>query len=584
MKVFGLVIEWISSPYYQEIWRGVHEGMLAKGANLLTLVTGRIGSQPPWEARFDQLLRQVTDESFDGFVVLSGPLVGRLSPAWMNRFWNAVKRKPVVSVGAPLGTAPVFSVNHKTGFLSILRHLYDHHGYRRFAFAGGPLSNPDAQERAQVFRTFLSESGLTCPGDWFVEGDFSPTGGNLAAEKLVPGSRPEFEVVVCANDDIALGVAEALSHRGLRVPEDVAITGYDNLGLAELAGLTTGTQSLFELGYRAAEALWNLALGLPQAPELQLGSALVARSSCGCPRSRRERVSAQESRLRLVDAEIRNRISRDQLTDLTDMLVNAKSPKDQLEHLAQILPAIGIRRFHLSLEDNGSLDKSQLGPEPWSFFEETLYDRDKALGTLFLDPGDRPAMLSLSAEITDRVSRGVETVHRIHRLELLVAERTAELRELALRDELTHLYNRRGFLALAEHQLKTHRRSGLPLLLFYGDLDGLKSVNDTWGHDAGDEAIRTAARILVDSFRTEDLVARMGGDEFVMLAPGCTAEDAENLAARLETLFEKESQGQYGISLGWITIDPSAKKPLEEWLVLADEALYRTKLSKKASR
>jgi len=164
------------------------------------------------------------------------------------------------------------------------------------------------------------------------------------------------------------------------------------------------------------------------------------------------------------------------------------------------------------------------------------------------------------------------------------AERTAELRELALRDELTHLYNRRGFLALAEHQLKTHRRSELPLLLFYGDLDGLKSVNDTWGHDAGDEAIRTAAHILVASFRAEDLVARMGGDEFVMLALGCTAEDAQNLATRLGVLFEKESRGQYGISLGWITIDPAAKKPLEEWLVLADEALYRTKLSKKTSR
>jgi diguanylate cyclase (GGDEF)-like protein len=195
-----------------------------------------------------------------------------------------------------------------------------------------------------------------------------------------------------------------------------------------------------------------------------------------------------------------------------------------------------------------------------------------------------PSMITLSAEIADRVSRGVETVHRIRQLELQVAERTAELRELALRDELTHLYNRRGFLALAEHQLKTHRRSGQPLLLFYGDLDGLKYVNDTWGHDAGDDAIRTAARILTDSFRTEDLVARMGGDEFVMLAPGCTSDDAERLSLRLETLFDRESRGQYGISLGWIMIDPAAKKPLEEWLVLADEALYRTKIAKKSSR
>ncbi len=162
-----------------------------------------------------------------------------------------------------------------------------------------------------------------------------------------------------------------------------------------------------------------------------------------------------------------------------------------------------------------------------------------------------------------------------------MAERTSELRELALRDELTGLYNRRGFLALAEHQLKGHQRNQFPLVLFYADLDGLKTVNDTWGHDAGDDAIRTAARILIESFRGEDLVARMGGDEFVMLVPGCTPEDAAGLASRLTLAFAQESKGRYGISLGWVAVDPGVTKPLEEWLVLADEALYRVKQSRK---
>lgn len=200
-------------------------------------------------------------------------------------------------------------------------------------------------------------------------------------------------------------------------------------------------------------------------------------------------------------------------------------------------------------------------------------------------------------QLCERIGRGVATIRRIQNLEETVARRTEELgralktveetnlhlKDLALRDELTGLYNRRGFVTLAEHQLRAQARKTRPLTLFYGDLDGLKTINDTRGHDAGDDAIRTAARLLTETFRAEDVVARVGGDEFVVLAPECDPADATGLAERVASAFVREGSG-YSISLGWIVIDPKTKKPLADAMKAADEALYREKQSKRAAR
>jgi two-component system, cell cycle response regulator len=120
--------------------------------------------------------------------------------------------------------------------------------------------------------------------------------------------------------------------------------------------------------------------------------------------------------------------------------------------------------------------------------------------------------------------------------------------------------------------------------LFFADLDGLKQINDTWGHEVGDAAIRTTARLLTETFRAEDLVARLGGDEFVILAPGCTPSVAQHLATRLANCFSQVEAGRYGISMGWVAIDMVAQLPLSHWMKEADLALYREKQGKKASR
>ena len=113
-----------------------------------------------------------------------------------------------------------------------------------------------------------------------------------------------------------------------------------------------------------------------------------------------------------------------------------------------------------------------------------------------------------------------------HQKKLMVAR----LRELALVDELTGLHNRRGFLLLAEKQLQIARRTGRPDLLLFVDLDGMKRINDEFGHEAGDAALRRTAAVLHAAFRTSDIIARLGGDEFVVLCPNTGPEAAADAA------------------------------------------------------
>ena len=162
-----------------------------------------------------------------------------------------------------------------------------------------------------------------------------------------------------------------------------------------------------------------------------------------------------------------------------------------------------------------------------------------------------------------------------------------QLRQLSFTDDLTGLYNRRGFLALAEQQRRVANRERKPMMVVSVDLDGLKGINDTFGHKDGDAAIAATAQILRESFRDADLVARMGGDEFAVLLTGGAAEfDHETLDERLREVVGRHngaSDRQYGISVsaGFARFDAAGTEAFEDWLHRADTMMYEEKRRKR---
>jgi len=160
-----------------------------------------------------------------------------------------------------------------------------------------------------------------------------------------------------------------------------------------------------------------------------------------------------------------------------------------------------------------------------------------------------------------------------------------ELRALSLIDELTGLYNRRGFLTLAGQQLKIAERTKRQQLLLFADLDDLKRINDQLGHALGDQALRDTAQIFKDTFRTSDILARMGGDEFALLAVDASDSYAALLSKRLQEASSACNarlgrRFSLSLSIGIALYNPGQPRSIDELLSEADRLMYRQKTKK----
>lgn len=210
--------------------------------------------------------------------------------------------------------------------------------------------------------------------------------------------------------------------------------------------------------------------------------------------------------------------------------------------------------------------------------------------------------------LADTTAVAMENVRIYAELERRVQERTAKLEEInkrladeiterqqaeeqvrrmSITDDLTGLYNRRGFFLMAEQELKIARRENTPRILLFADLDGLKQINDTLGHEAGNEIIVDSARLLQSAFRESDVIARLGGDEFIVLlnASGYTYNIEGRLQAKVDN-FNRNSNRRYKLSLSfgmahWL---PSNNVTLDELVSQADKAMYTHKQAKRMNK
>ena len=177
--------------------------------------------------------------------------------------------------------------------------------------------------------------------------------------------------------------------------------------------------------------------------------------------------------------------------------------------------------------------------------------------------------------------------HYIFQIQDITERKRAEaaLQSLSLIDELTGLYNRRGFLAVTEQHVAAIRRDKKVPIVVYADLDGLKEINDSFGHHEGDRALAGAAEILKETFRSSDILARLGGDEFIVLAAIAQDESAELLTRRLQEQFAISNtlngrSYDLSVSVGVAHFGDDDRYSIEELMAQADHAMYEDKRRK----
>jgi diguanylate cyclase (GGDEF)-like protein len=230
----------------------------------------------------------------------------------------------------------------------------------------------------------------------------------------------------------------------------------------------------------------------------------------------------------------------------------------------------------LTLPDARGLDTLRRLRERFAFVPVVLL-------TAAEDPEIESSALSAGAQ--DFLGKDELTARTLRRVVRYAMERhraQLDLLKLSTRDELTGLLNRRGFFMSAQSVARIAERAGRSFLVFFADLDGLKEINDLYGHAAGDEALRDAGWILTHTFRSADVVARIGGDEFAVLAPEATPESIEIMIRRVAKWQEernREPGRPYGVSLsvGGVAWTPTEPRTLDMLLSEADMAAYTAK-------
>ena len=655
--------------------------------------------RPGWpESLPDVQFIPVGRETTDGLLFVS-PLRTRERRDYARRLQE--DRFPVVFVGAGDGR-PAVVADSATGFREALVHLRGH-GHRRVAFVSGdPLDCGDSLRRLGDFRRLCVELGLEQDDELVAPGLHSEHGGREAMRAILETGRG-FTAVLASNDMSAIGAIRALGEAGRRVPEDVAVVGFDDQPWASAhhPPLATVRYPLAEAGALAVERLLALVGGAESLPEeIPVHTRFVGRRSCGClpsedgegaasapagaapgglaaevdravaaagsalapdvrrracerlaegfasslasgsdapfegalvfalnrleeggdsahrwqaalsalrglaiasgadDRSRGEdllhrgRLALSESaaraaaRQRLVDSEIADRVSA-----LTVPLQSAQEESEVCGLLVRHAPRIGLRPVCLAQYDEGSLREHA---RVHCLDGETVSDARRlpvrdVLGTMGQGTGEPRCVAVVPLARPDRTlgffafesptlaSGGAVALQLAVALESVRLQ--AAVRELTLTDALTGLHNRRHFDAELRREAERARRFGGRIALVLVDVDHFKSYNDTFGHPAGDEALRQVAALLAATVpRRLDAVARYGGEEFAVLLAETDAEGARVVAERLRSAAAASTafRRPLTISAGVASL-AGAESFADALLASADDALYRAK-------
>lgn len=281
--LIGLLTNDLVGTYQYSFWAGMKAAARDEDCDVVSFNGGELGSRDPTKAMRNSVFEFVRETKPDALVLLAPVVANSSGYSQIETFVKSFGSIPLITVGFEIPGHPLVAVNNASGMDSLIEHLVTVHQRRKFAFVGGPVQNPDAQQRRDTFLRVLARHDIhfDLTMDLIGHFDFGIT-KNKVLELLQNGA--EFDALVAANDEMALGAMEALKEFGRRIPDDVVVTGFDDIDEScdSLPALTTVHQPVFEQGKQSLQAALDRIDGTPVAPVLTQTASLVRRGSCGC--------------------------------------------------------------------------------------------------------------------------------------------------------------------------------------------------------------------------------------------------------------------------------------------------------------
>jgi sigma-B regulation protein RsbU (phosphoserine phosphatase) len=251
--------------------------------DLFVVVGGALAPSDASGPTTDVVYQLLSERAVDGIVLMSAGLAGFSGLAGIQGLCRSYGDVPLCSVGLEVPGVPSIVLGQRAGMREVVEHVIVHHGRRRIAYLSGPATNPDAALRLAVCRETMAEHGLELDDALVAFGGFNYVTGTQSMHELLDRGS-DFDAVIAANDGMAIGAASVLSGRGLRVPADVVLTGFDDLAMARHSEppLTTVRQPLERMARLAVSLVVQQIRGLTVPLVSEIAAELVVRGSCGC--------------------------------------------------------------------------------------------------------------------------------------------------------------------------------------------------------------------------------------------------------------------------------------------------------------
>lgn len=279
----ALLVNFLDSAYQMSLRAAIGRVAARRGVDLWVAIGRELEHRDRSERALNGVYRWLTPESVDGAIVVAGALSNFVGTAGVAALCQTLAPVKVSSVGLSLPGTPSIILDNRSGMEIAVNHLIQHHACRRVAYIGGPSHNDEAVQRLAGYKDALLAADIQLDGNLIASGHFSMPTGRQAMNELLGRTR-DIDAVVAANDYMAIGAMDELSERGIRVPEDILVMGFDDAPVARFArrSLSTVAQPIEDMAERAVDDILRSLAGETPAAVTRLDVHLVLRESCGC--------------------------------------------------------------------------------------------------------------------------------------------------------------------------------------------------------------------------------------------------------------------------------------------------------------
>ncbi|MDE6621490.1 MAG: GGDEF domain-containing protein [Lachnospiraceae bacterium] len=629
-KKIGIFISHIFGEFQRSLCQGIIDKAAAFGyiVEIFSSTDGEdVGSYSLGES---SILRIPNYDEFSGVCLASDTY---LLPSLRERIAQTLTKKctcPIIEITQRKASFPAVVLDNDKAAAQLTEHLITEHHHRRICYLGNCLESDFSEKRFQYYKSVMDKYQLPVSENDYCSCDYSREAISAAVDCFLrPDAKPDS--IICYNDRMAMSLMEALYNRGLRIPQDIAVVGFDNLEIGRnvTPALSTVAFPIYEMGQTAMNLLLDTFKGKALPERTVITAEPLYRTSCGCAKKKDTLPGLYENRL----MERINTLENAMLNNIkmTTTLCRIRELDEGMELLEKFLPRIdNCHEFYICLYQNWDSIPSHIREitsaqeeykdqdilmmpfaykdgklaHPCSFTKKhtlpdyiytdsqsayiysPLYFEEREFGYVALSYKDN--ILAYQFNFLTwivNVSRMLRNICESRQTDLMVSR----LEDIYMKDDLTGLYNRQGIHQLTVSFLEQAKKDNAIVLVMVFDLDGLKNINDNFGHMEGDFAVQVLGHALRHSCADEEmLLARVGGDKFFALSAGMTEEAARETTMAVHKYLEnynKLHMKKYNIrvSSGYALEAAHSITDIQKLFDAASQKMYAEKKSKRDS-